>query len=233
MAKKTIDWMKKALDGKIQQFDQFTLKLGSYKTLFGLTDAQVTEARNDYLWANYSVICAAQFEQELKNRFEWRDGLLDGPVTAVAAQVPSIGTEFNPPQPPAVPDGILPRWRALVEQLKGHKQYTKAIGADLGIEAPAAPAQRTKPLIRLNTQPGGAVKLNVVKDGHDAVAIYTRRNGETQMTLLGVFTRSRITDARENVIAGQPELRQYEAQYQDGDVAVGERSDRCSASTQP
>ena len=55
------------------------------------------------------------------------------PVTATAAQVPSIGTEFSPPAPAPVADGVLPRWRQLVEQIKSNVNYTKAIGEDLGI----------------------------------------------------------------------------------------------------
>lgn len=233
MAKKTIDWMKKVQDAMISQFDQFTLKLPSYQTTFGLTPEQVTAARTDFLWAEFSARLAAQFEAEAKNRFDWRDSLLDGPVTLGAQQVPSIGTEFTPPQPPPVADGILPRWRKLVEQIKGHLAYTKAIGEDLGVEATAAPAQATKPRIRTCTESGGKVVLNIIKDGRDALALFCRRGNETQPSLVGVFTRSRIEDVRPVLVPGQPEVREYTAQYRDRDQPVGETSDACRLTKQP
>lgn len=233
MAKKTVDWMKKQLDAMIQQFDQFTLKVPSYKTAFGLTDAQVTAARNDYLWAFYSVQCTSQFDLEFKNRISWRDQLLDGPPNGGAAQVPSIGTEFSAPGVPPVADGIVARWRKLVEQIKAHPNYTKAIGDDLGIEAVEAPAQRMKPIIKCSQEPGGPVNLNIVKDGHDSIALFCKRNGETQPTLLGIYTRSRIFDNRSNLVPDHPELREYTAQYRDGDVPVGDVSDPCRVATKP
>lgn len=228
MAKKTVDWMKKPLEMMIQQFDQFTLKLPSYQATFGLTAAQTTASRNDYLWAAYSVQTVMQFDLELKNRVSWRDSLLNGPATTAAAPVPSIGTEFGTP---AVPDGILTRWRKLVEQLKSHSAYTQAIGDDLGVEATESPAQRMKPFIRAAADPGGVVNMNIVKDGHDSLAVYSKRNGEAQPALLGIFTRSRVTDNRPNLVAGQPEPREYTAQYRDSDVPVGDISDPCRIST--
>lgn len=233
MAKKTVDWMKKQLDAMVQQFDQFTLKLPSYATPFGLTLAQTTASRNDYLWTAFAVLCVTQYEAELRNRVTWRDHLLDGPVTAAAAPVPSIGTEFSPPAVPAVPDGALPRWRKLVEYLKAHPAYTKAIGDDLGIEAPAAPAQATKPTVKCATEPNGKVFLNVLKDGHDAFTVYSKRGSEAQPVLLGVYTRSKIEDARPPLVPGQPELREYTIQYRDADQPVGEMSDPCRVTVQP
>jgi len=233
MAKKTIDWMKKVLGAMLAQFDGFTLKLPSYQALFGLTAGQVTGARNDYLWASYAVTIAAQFEQEAKNRFEWRDNLLNGPVTQAAAQVPSVGSEFVQPQPAPVPDGILTRWRALAEQIRNHPAYTKAIGEDLGIEAPEAPAQATKPRIRTCKEDGGKVILNVLMDGHDAVTLFCRRGNETQPTPVGVFTRAKIEDVRPVLVPGQPELREYSAEYRDNDQPVGQVSDVCTMTKQP
>ena len=233
MAKKTVDWMKKSLDSMVQQFDQFTLKLPSYTVTFGLTAAQVTAARNDYLWTAYSILCVAQYDAELKNRVTWRDHLIDGPITAAAAPVPSIGTEFSPPAVPAVADGALPRWRKLVEQIKASPNFTKAIGDDLGIEATEAPVQAMKPTVKCATEPGGKVLLNVLKDGHDALAVFSKRGAEVQPSLLGVYTRSRIEDARPPLVTGQPELREYTIQYRDADQAVGAMSDVCRVTVQP
>jgi hypothetical protein len=233
MAKKTVDWMKKQLDAMTQQFDQFTLKLPSYQATFGLTPAQVTGARNDYLWVAYAVQCVLQFDQELKNRVSWRGLLLDGPITGATSPVPGIGTEFAPPIVPPVPNGVLPRWRKLVEQIKSHPAYTKAIGDDLGIEATATPVQAMKPTVKCTTEPGGIVLLNALKDGHDAIALFCKRGNESLATLVGVYTRSRIEDTRPLLTPGQPEIRDYTLQYRDADQPVGEMSDVCRVTVQP
>lgn len=121
-----------------------------------------------------------------------------------------------------------------MEQIKAHPNYTETIGNDLGIEATEAPAQRMKPLlIRCSQEPGGTVNLNIIKDGHDSIAVFCKRNGETQPALLGVYTRTRIFDNRPNVVPHHPELREYTAQYRDGDVPVGDMSDPCRVSTKP
>jgi hypothetical protein len=233
MAKKNIDWMKKNLDAALPQFDQFTTKLPGYASLFGLTLAQTTASRNDYLWANYSNLCTAQYEQELKNRFGWKDSLLNGRISPAAAQVPGLGGEFPPPAAAPVPDGILRRWRQLVDYLKKHPAYTKAIGIDLGIEAPAAPAQATKARIRNTKQDGGKVIINVLKDGHDALALFCKRGQEEQPSLVGIFTRARIEDVRPPLVPGTPEQREYTVQYRDNDQPVGETSDVCILTKQP
>lgn len=233
MAKKVVDWMKKKLETMLQQFDQFTLKLPSYQALFGLTAGQVTGARNDYLWAAHATIIAAQFDLEAKNRRDWRDQLIEGPVTGVISQVPSIGTEFAPPAPPVVPDGVVPRWRALVEQIKNHPNYTPAIGQDLGVEATETPAQATKPRIRTCKEDGGKVLINVLMDSHDAVMLFCKRGNEPQPTPVGVFTRARIEDIRPPLVPGQPEIREYSAQYRDADQPVGQMSDVCIMTKQP
>ena len=147
--------------------------------------------------------------------------------------MPSIGTQFIPPQPPPVLDGIVPRWRELVEQIKSHPKFTKAIGDDLGIEAPASPAQSNKPRIRTCKEDGGKVILNVIKDGHDALALLCRRGNETEPTLVDVYTRSRIEDTRPNLVPGVPEVRDYSVEYRDADHRVGEVSDVCRLTKQP
>lgn len=225
--------MKKQLDAMVSQFDQFTLKLPSYQTQFGISAAQCTAIRNDCLWAAYAVMCVNQFDAELKNRVMWRDELLNGPLAPTAAPVPGIGSEFMPPAPAPVLDGILSRYRKLVEQIKNHVSYTIPIGLDLGIEATAAPAQATKPRFRSGVESGGKLQFNLLMDGHDSVAVKCQRGTEPEPTLLGIFTRSRFEDDRPNLVPGQPELRKYTAEYRDRDKPVGQPSDVFCMTKQP
>ena len=141
MASKKVDWMKTSFTGKLDQFDQFTTKLGAYTVTFGLTSGEIAASRNDYLWARYAQMQVDQFDAELTSRVSYRDALFNGPASATASSVPNLGTEFAPPFVAPVPDGVLSRWRKLVERIKAHPNYTPAIGADLGIVPMAAPSQ--------------------------------------------------------------------------------------------
>jgi len=219
--------MKPQEDAMLNQMDVFTLKLqanAGYLTKYGLTPQQATDSRNDYLWFRYSATCTSQFEQEFLNRSAWKKKLRDGPQTTVAAQVPGVGSEFVAPNVPAVPDGVLIRWRALVNHIKNHRNYDVADGIDLGIEAVETPAQQMTPTASFTTTNGFTVKGRVFKDGHEAYVVYSRRGEEAVFTKLGVFTRATFTDARPPLSPGEPESRQYQLQYVDGDEPVGEMS---------
>jgi hypothetical protein len=209
----------------LDQFDQFTLKLPGYAAKYGLTGPQTTAARNDYLWLRYAITCTAQFEQEWRNRTSWKNHLKNGPETATAATVPGVGSEFVPPNVPAVADGVLPRWRKLVNHLKNNPAYETADGLDLGIEAVGTPTQSMKPTARLRPEGGHVVRISVLKDGHDAVIVSCRRGNEAQPTRLGVFSRAEIVDDRPNLVPNQPECREFTFQYVDDDAPVGEVSD--------
>ena len=228
---KTKSWLKTTESDMLDQFDQFTLKLPGYATKYGLLAPQTTAARNDYLWARYAITCTRQFEQESKNRVSWKNQLLTGPPSTVAQQVPSIGSEFAAPTPPVVLDGILGRWRDLVTYIKGHLNYDPADGADLDIEPVESPSQQMKPTANCKVTGESSVRNTVKKDGHDGYIAWCRRGNEPVPVKLGMFTRGSFTDDRPNLVAGQPEVREYTFQYVDGDVPVGEVSDVCRVTT--
>ena len=223
--KKNVSWLKSTEDELLNQFNVFTVKLPVYTSKYGLSAAQITAIRNDYLWLSYAITCTRQFQQEARNRAMWKNHLKDGPTSAAVATVPGIGSEFSAPAVPAVPDGILARWRALVASLKNHTSYDVADGVDLGIEATEAPAQSMKPTATLSVENGHAVRLNIFKDGHQATIVWCRRAGDAQPVRFGVFTRSAVLDDRPNVSPTNPEWREYTLQYQDDDAPVGELSD--------
>jgi len=154
MGSEKFDWMETSFSAKLDQFDQFTSRLDAYTVTFGLAAGEITATRNDYLWARYAQMQVEQFDAELTMRVSYRDALLNGPASVVASSVPDIGTEFATPFVPPVPDGVLGRWRKLVERIKAHPNYTPAIGVDLGIAASAAPSGNQAAPDRHTQQPG-------------------------------------------------------------------------------
>ena len=59
----------------------------------------------------------AQFQAEAKNRAQWKNKLKAGPQGIDVSTVPSVGSEFSPPNVPVVQDGVIPRFRTLVNYL--------------------------------------------------------------------------------------------------------------------
>ena len=211
----------------LPQLNNLTLKLpgSGYPAKYGLTVAQTTAARNDYLWLAYSITIANQFQDEAKNRVQWKNKLKQGPQDPEASSVPGIGSEFTPPVVPPVLDGIIPRFRALVNYMKNHPSYEVADGIDLSIEGAALPAPVMKPTASVRSTGPTTVRHSVRKNGHEAVDVYCRRGTEESATLIGRFSRARFDDGRPNLVTGQPECREYTYQYVDNDAPVGEVSD--------
>lgn len=153
--------------------------------------------------------------------------LTDQAAKAAASQ---SATETKKATRAAVDD----RLQVLVRRVKGHPLYTPAIGEQLGIVAPqaAAPAGRgsaaamdLRPRLRGVVGGEGSVTLKFAKQGYTGVALYCRRAGETEFTLLTKQFRSPLVDHRPNLVAGMPEMREYMAQFLRGDTPVGQMSD--------
>lgn len=235
MSKRSVDWMKQAIVDLLDQWSHFTVKLPTYAGTFGLAAGEVTANDDDYAWAQWAQDVVAEFDAEAKGRVSFRNKFLEGPTEVTAQAVPTFNLDVEYPAPGGAPplDGALGRWRVLVDRIKSHPAYTATIGEDLGIAAPEPPPQLMKPSIRCEQQTGGPVSLRIKRDGHDSIMVYCRRGAEAAATLLGTYTSSRIEDTRANLVAGQPELREYTAQYRDKDVLVGDVSDVCRLATKP
>lgn len=131
--------------------------------------------------------------------------------------------------------GVEKRTRALIARLKSHPAYTSTLGEQLGIVAPTEGAGTIKPLTTAsrNSQPrmtgllsaDGKVGIRFVKNGYSGIIIYGRRGDEKELTILAKQLRSPFMDERANLVAGEPETREYRAIYLDGDQPAGKPSD--------
>lgn len=122
--------------------------------------------------------------------------------------------------------------RNLVKRAKGSRNYTPAIGEQLGLVAPVAtpPGQRLavaaqRPVLICRSDIEGQVKLRFAKQGFTGVLISCRRGAETGFTLLSKQLASPLVDTRPNLNPGVPELRYYQAQFVEKDQPTGEFSD--------
>ena len=92
-----------------------------------------------------------------------------------------------------------------------------------GVDATTTRVAAQAPGLRATVELGTAV-LKYRKLGHQALLLYSCRIGEDSFSLLGSYSLNRIEDARANLVAGQPEQRQYYAIYLDKDQPTGSQS---------
>jgi hypothetical protein len=105
-----------------------------------------------------------------------RDG---GSLASAGQNVPVLPKDF----PPAVPPGILARFRYLAQRIKALKTYTIAIGQTLGIEgisavANAAIAGTAQPVARGRALVSGGAEISSNKADAEALDIYCKRDGD-------------------------------------------------------
>jgi hypothetical protein len=214
-------------------FHNFTMKFGTYAVALGYTTGFADTLTSEYEWFHWSLVAQGLFETELSERVALKRLLRDGPVGSPTPSAPSVPDPGVPEGSMPAP-GIVPRLRKLIQAIKNNPAYTEAIGADLGIIAPASSESGTpKPDATATAEMNSQVKLRFKKGTHDAVIVEGQRGAETSWTQLDKVMRSPWTDTRAPLVAGQPEIRRYRLCYCDGDEAVGDFSDVLTVVTQP
>lgn len=117
--------------------------------------------------------------------------------------------------------------RRMAKKIKASKNYTTAIGDDLGIIGTMLELRNVselKPELKAKKN-GSEVIVQFRKNGTDGVKIYSRRGTETEFTFLALDTSTPYNDSREKLDPGKPEQREYYAIYFEEDKDVGEKSD--------
>ena len=119
--------------------------------------------------------------------------------------------------------------RAARQQLLHTPGFTPQQSALLQLQGaetnPQELAAAQAPELQLSRE-GGQVVVKFKKLGHQGILLYGRRGTEADFTLLGADTHSPYHDTRPNLVAGQPETRQYQAYFMDRDQPVGELGGR-------
>jgi hypothetical protein len=117
--------------------------------------------------------------------------------------------------------------RTLVNRIKTEKNYTDAIGKDLGIigTQTVIDLSTAKPALTA-TIAGGQVIISFKRGQSNGIKLYSKRGSETVFTFLALDTHSPYHDTRANLTEGVAEIRQYYAFYIDNhDAQVGLQSD--------
>jgi hypothetical protein len=117
--------------------------------------------------------------------------------------------------------------RLLARRLKLHKNYTAALGEQLGIEGPEDTTDLTtaKPVLKAVAKPHGVVELQFKKSKAHGVNLYSQRDGDAGFVFLARDTQTPYVDNRPLLVAGKAETRKYKAIYVVNDAEVGQASD--------
>jgi len=116
--------------------------------------------------------------------------------------------------------------RKKVTRIKAHKNYTDAMGRELGIIGTTTTFDATgyKPFLSVEVT-GGLVGIKFQKKGVDGVNIYCRRKGEVSWRFLARDTRSPYDDHIKLENPSQPEHWEYRAYGVVNDMEIGQPSD--------
>ena len=167
-------------------------------------------------------------------------------VTYKAQSAKKSGTEETPlPQlqtfsdgPEMRPNGMLERFFAVLYELKALPNYTKTIGALLGIEPPAtngAALSTVGPELLLALLVGALYKLveiGYIKGRHLALYLECRIDGE-EWTFLAVDNKKPYIDNRPLRVPGKAEIREYRARFMDSGGVFSEWGPTVSIAVTP
>ena len=202
----------------------FADKIPPYASTLGLDAAEVTLAVQDALWAGYIVGAwqpAARLFAKAATQYAKSTEKGEGSSPLLTFTPPPLPEDVVPR-----PFGALDRVFRLVRILKNSRDYTEAIGADLGVTITPSQAEHTAPELKLRLRPGpGGVEVEVrfTKWGHFAIWLECRRTGGDWEDV-GIMTQSGSRDARPLLVPGQPEIREYRARFWDKGSPNGEWS---------
>lgn len=221
-------YLPKSWGAIVTWFINYDNKINFYAVTFGLGLPATTSVDDDLAALQHLVSLGEIFKTKAQEVFDYKDQLFNGPGPIGAYPANAV----LPAAPTVVLAGIIDRVDALVAQLKAHSAYTTAIGEDIGIESPAAAAPPTTLEVTAVAMPNSEVRVTFTKGTSDGAHIRGRVNGGAWV-VLGNDRFSPYLDTRPPLVAGQAEVREYQARPLDGDDPSGDWSNIAQVSTVP
>lgn len=208
------------------QLHNFYEKLTDHGPILGFTVDEINEAKADSAYWDYCIYSCTKMDTTTKDFFGSKDllrnGSKKGEVFNGLPSLPAMGT------PPAlVPAGIQLRFSQKAAKAKASAKYNKAIGKDLGIEAPEEVfiASNGKPNLKIKLN-AGHPEISFVKGKYEGLEIY--KDSGNGFSLLATSFRSGYTDNSSLPPSGVSAVWKYKAIYFHGNVQVGKWSDEAS-----
>lgn len=214
------DYLPKREGDLVIWFNDHAAGVQTHGTTVGMSAAEKAQTLTDAATVEHAVEGRQLIDTDREEWTAYKDILLYAPLNT---PLPGTPTDANKGTLGlGALAAIIARTRQMVERIKNHPAYTEAIGADLGVIAPAPPPPGLEsPDLEGEALTGFQVRLTWAMLGHDSVEIQSKRGSEPGFTMITIDTNSPYIDARDPLVANQPEDRQYRAQYRDDDNPNG------------
>ncbi len=209
-----------------KQLKNFASKLVTYKTVLGITDAELVEAAADALFYDYVLQTDMEVETFAHNYKNYKNTARYGSKnTTTLGALPTL-TAFVAP-PTTVGGNIQSRFSQKAAKAKTSPNYTEAIGKDLDIEAAATTFNPTagKPTFTLNLN-ANHPEIHFIKGKYNGVAIY-KDAGDGYHFIDKAFYAVYI-DKSALPAAGKSAIWKYKLIYLYHDAETGSMSDEAS-----
>ena len=173
---------------RLPWLQNFSAKLPTYKTKYGIADADVTKVSDILIafiyWINYLIIFNEFISGATAYKNELVSGVDAGSPPSVIPVIPDPGHAPTPVEP-----GAFAWISKLANTIKNHPAYTLADGEALGLEgAEDTAVLPDKPAITVRRADGNHPEIVWKKLGMDAIGIYVKRGNATEWQFLAMDT---------------------------------------------
>jgi hypothetical protein len=230
------DYYPSRIGDQVNWLANLAVKLPLYGPTLDVLAAVVLSIVNDAKWSHYVLSewlsSVRAFTPASTNAV---DEVLTGPEGAAAVTLPTYTA-------PALPDGVTPakagalnRIFDLIAVIKRHRNYTDAIGSDLGIVGPEV-VEKSAPRFTLKLEQGQGcqcVRITFYKYTHMGVYIESRRGAAGVWEMLTIDTESPYLDERPLLDPNVPENREYRMRFWDKGTPNGDWTDVASVTVSP
>lgn len=213
----------------VLQLTKFADTIPAYAVTVELTPAEVAETKADAEYMIWAFQNSNIYREHSENWTKFKNLIRRGTGGSVTTAPPA-------PTPPSAPEvtvepNVQERFSKLVARIKAHRNYTKAMGEDLGIEAASTIfiPEEGKPPFSIRLVAGGKPEL-VWKKGHYDGVLIQRKDEGGNFVQIGIDMRPNYVDNTATSPVGQSKIYAYRMIYLYKDEQVGEWSDVASIS---
>jgi hypothetical protein len=215
----------------------WALKAADHKEQFDLTDEILDQVGDDSIVYTHTRVVReikddwnAEFSAYKQKLFEGDPNEPIEPFPAIV--IPAMPATVNPPKA-----GIEKRNQELYNFFSNHPRRTESALANLSIikttPAPLSPDEVKQVIKAVTVLNEGHVKIKCSLMGYKAYRVLSQRGDSDVFDTIGDSTLAEFTDERPNLVAGQPEKRQYKTICLEGNKPIGSYSATETVITKP
>jgi len=207
--------------GKADLLDHAASILPHYIAILEVSNEDLASLQADAAAFRYAMKSLANMQAYTHHLTEFKNLLRDGGAGSADWAVAPMLAE---PMPSAVTPGIIPRLSALGAHLKSHKNYTSAIGLDLGLVGTSSVVDPStwKPILSIQNKAGHPI-IAWTKGTAAAIEIWVDRGDGASFVFLTINTEPNTND--NYPLPSTSAQWKYKAIYRLHDEQVGHWSD--------